>query len=137
MTTIEIPNALYRRLERVAQLTHRPLAELVQQALEAGVPPLPENLSEALQDDLLALEDLSDEALWQLATSRVSQARSEQHTALLDKNSAGALPVVDRQALEQLREEADRLMLRKAYAYVLLKWRGHRLPALAELEAQV
>jgi hypothetical protein len=35
-----------------------------------------------------------------------------------------------------LRQKADQLMLRKAYAYVLLKWRGHRLPTLAELEAQ-
>jgi hypothetical protein len=29
--------------------------------------------------------------------------------------------------------EADRLMFRKAYAAVLLKWRGERIPTLAEL----
>ncbi len=28
------------------------------------------------------------------------------------------------------------MMLRKAYVYMLLKWRGHRLPSLAELEIQ-
>jgi hypothetical protein len=26
-------------------------------------------------------------------------------------------------------------MLRRAYAYTLLKWRGHRIPSLAELNA--
>ena len=38
--------------------------------------------------------------------------------------------------IDRLAQEADLLALRKAYAAVLLKWRGHRLPSLAELEAQ-
>ncbi len=38
--------------------------------------------------------------------------------------------------LDQLVQEADLRTLRKAYDGVLLKWRGHRLPTLAELSAE-
>jgi hypothetical protein len=35
-----------------------------------------------------------------------------------------------------LQKQADLVMLRKARAAVLLRFRGHRLPTLAELQAQ-
>jgi len=136
MATVEIPPALYQRLQRVAELTHRPVEELVRRALEAGVPPLPEDLPEAMRADLLALEDLDERALWEVAQSRVSANDSQRHEALLEKNSAGALTPDERQALAELRRAADRLMLRKAYAAVLLKWRGYRLPEIAEPDDQ-
>ena len=135
MTTIQIPETLYRRLERLAQLTRRPVEELVTRALEASMPPLPENLPDSMRVDLLALEHLSDDELWRVARSAVSPEQSARHGELLAKNSAGVLDKSERALLAQLRQEADALMLRKAYAYVLLKWRGHRLPTLAQLEA--
>ena len=46
------------------------------------------------------------------------------------------LTEVEQQEWETLRWEADRLMFRKAYAAVLLKWRGERVPTLAELGKQ-
>ena len=135
MTTIEIPANLYRRLERVAALTHRPMEELVRQALEAGVPPLPENLPAPMRDDLIALEGLSDEALWQAAQSRLGEAEARRQSELLEKNSSGTITEHERQTLADLRNQTDQLMLRKAYALVLLRWRGHRLPPLATSEA--
>jgi len=135
MTKIQIPDTLYRRLERLARLTHRPVEELVTRALEAGMPPLPETLPDSMRADLLALERLSDDELWHAARSVVSAEHSERHEALLAKNNAGTITESERAQLAQLRQEADALMLRKGYAYVLLKWRGHRLPSLAQLEA--
>lgn len=38
--------------------------------------------------------------------------------------------------LEKLYFDANQYMLRKAYANVLLKWRDHQLPTLAELSCQ-
>ena len=137
MTAIEIPSALYHRLQRMAQLTQRPLDELVLRTLEAGVPPLPEDLPEAMRADLLALEALDDASLWQVAESRVNDDDSARHSALLEKNSAGTLTPEERQALADLRLAADRLMLQKAYANMLLKWRGHRLPVIPEADDQV
>jgi hypothetical protein len=131
VTIIEIPPALYQRLQRVAQLTQRPMDELVRMALEAGVPPLPEDLPEDLRADLLALEALDDEALRQVAQSQEDESDSARHSELLAKNAEGTILPGEREALAGLREAADRRMLRKAYASVLLKWRGHRLPAIA------
>jgi hypothetical protein len=52
---------------------------------------------------------------------------------LLEKNSAGAITPTEREQLKALRQESEKLMLQKAHAYALLKWRGHTLPALTKL----
>jgi hypothetical protein len=49
----------------------------------------------------------------------------DRYDELLDRNSAGVLSTAERSELEQLRQESDRFMLRKAQAAVLLRWRGH------------
>lgn len=133
---IQMPQPLYRRLERLAKLTRRPVESLVVQTLEANIPPLPDDLPDEMRDDLLALEELSDEALWQVARSVVNPEAQAEYRLLLEKNRLGTITESEQARLAQLRREADRLMLRKAYAYVLLKWRGYRLPTLAEMEAQ-
>ncbi len=137
MTTVQIPEQLYRRLERMAKLTHLSPEEVLAKMLDSSVPLLPESWPEQMRDDLLELESLSDDELWQVARRVASAEQIEEHHRLLEKNSAGTLTDAERAQLERLRKEADRLMVRKAYAYVLLKWRGYRLPTLAELEAQV
>lgn len=134
--TIQMSQSLYQRLERISQLTRRPLEKVVAQTLESTIPPLPDTLPPVMRDALLALEALSDEALWQVAHSVVSPEQHEQHSRLLEKNKATTLTAAERDLLARLRQDADLLMLCKAYAYVLLKWRGYRLPTLAELEAQ-
>ena len=134
--TVQMPQTLYQRLERLAKLTRRPLEKLVVQTLEAGAPPLPDDLPEATRGMLMALENLDDAALWQVARSVVDPEQWEQHCSLLEKNQQGALTDAERTHLTYLRQEADALMLRKAYAWVLLKWRGYHLPSLADLEAQ-
>ena len=47
---------------------------------------------------------------------------------LLERSAAGALGDAERSELEMLRGEADRFMLIKAHAAVLLRWRGHDVP---------
>lgn len=133
---IQMPQPLYHRLQRLAELTRRPLENVVVQTLDSNVPPLPDDLPDEMRGDLLALESLDDDTLWQVARSTVSPERREQIGLLLEKNRLGTITEPERATLAQLRREADQLMLRKAYAYVLLKWRGYRLPTLAELEAQ-
>lgn len=94
---VQVPEAIYRRLERLAALTSRPLESLVAQALSSGMPPLPDDLRE--------------------------------------RRRAGIITEPEQHALTSMAHEADLLMLRKAYAGVLLKWRGQKVPTLAELEA--
>jgi hypothetical protein len=133
---IQLPEAVYRRLERLAELTQRPLESLVVQTLSSSIPPLPDDLPDEMRTELIVLEHLDDGSLWEVARSEFTPEQQEQANELQDKRRLGTLTASESQTLAHLHQQADMLMLRKAYAYVLLKWRGHRLPTLAELEAQ-
>jgi hypothetical protein len=52
----------------------------------------------------------------------------------LAKNAAGSLTVGERKKLNALGDEARQLTLKKAHAYLLLKWRGHTIPSSEEIE---
>lgn len=134
--TIQVPELLYRRLERLAALTHRPLESLVVQTLSSNIPPLPDDLPTPTRDALTALEGLSDDALWQIVRSSVPEEQHEQFAQLREKRRAGMIASDEQMILDRFTQEADLRTLRKAYAAVLLKWRGHRLPTLAEISAQ-
>jgi predicted DNA-binding protein len=132
---IHMPEPLYQRLQRLAALTKRPLESLVLQALDANIPPLLEEMPEHVRADLAALETLDDAALRQIAHGSWSAEQNARYTALLEKERAGTLTPTEQETLEGLYHEANSHMLRKAYANALLKWRGHRLPTLAQLHA--
>ena len=134
--TIQVPERLYRRLERLAALSGRPLESLVTQTLSASIPPLPDDLPSPTRDALTSLEALSDDELWQIVSSGISEAEYEQFSQLRAKRRAGTLDPDEQATFERLSQEADLRTLRKAYGAVLLKWRGHHLPTLAELSAQ-
>jgi hypothetical protein len=133
---IQVPEPLYHRLQRLADLTQRPLESLVVQALSSSIPLLPDDLPAAMRDALLALENLSDSELQRVANTTFSTEQYERLAALREKHQTSTLAESEQATLDHLLQEADLLTLRKAYAAVLLKWHGHQLPTLAELEAQ-
>lgn len=133
--TIHLPVSAARRLRRVAEIAHRPVDDVVAETLQATLPPLLEDVPAAFRDDLAALELLTTAELWQQMNARLDEQRIARYDALLAANAARPLSGDERQDLAILRAEADRLMFRKAYAAVLLKWRGERIPTLADLEA--
>jgi hypothetical protein len=63
-------------------------------------------------------------------------AHQRLYSRLLQKNSQGAITVPEKKKLHALGEEARRLTLKKAHAYMLLKWRGHYIPSPEELLAR-
>lgn len=130
MISLELPQPLYRRLQRLAELTHRPLEKLVIQALDTNVPPLLDELPVDIQQDLTDLEQLLDNELWQVAQSPIIGTQQQEYSRLLNKQRAAKLTTREAKRLEELYQQANRHMLRKAYANALLKWRGHALPPL-------
>jgi len=132
---VPVAPSLYRRFERLAALTHRPVDSLIEQALSAAIPPLPEDVPAEMRHALAALEAFEDALLWQVLRSVVAPEQQEELEELQDKQRSSALSKAEAERLAALHHVADELMLRKAYAAVLLKWRGHRLPTLADLEA--
>jgi hypothetical protein len=130
--TLELPQAIYLPARRMAEVTNRSLEDLLVSALKASLPPL-DGLPSELVEDLVELESLDDESLRQVMVSKVPTAQQRELDRLLRKNQAGTLTEQERQKLDRLQREADRVMLRKARAAVLLRFRGHRLPTLEEL----
>lgn len=98
--------------------------------------PLLDNLPSHVRDALAALEALSDVELRAIMDNGWPEAQSEKLAALRTKLKTSTLSDAEHIDLEQLRQDADLTTLRKAYAAVLLKWRGHPLPTLDELETQ-
>jgi hypothetical protein len=82
---------------------------------------------ERLQPELHALEALDDDALRSELDAELAPAAVARYDALLEASAASTLDDAARRELTELRDEADRLMFRRAYAALLLKWRGHPL----------
>jgi hypothetical protein len=129
--TIHLPDGLYRRLERLASLTQQPLEGLIVKTLSSSLPPLPDDLAPAFRDALLALEALSDDELRQVADATMPEASYERLAALRDERCERPLTSDEQAELDRLSQDADTLVLRKAYAAVLLTWRGQRLSSPA------
>jgi hypothetical protein len=133
--TVAVPQALYQRLERLAHLSGRSLESLVAQTLAASIPPIPDDLPTHTREALRLLEHDTDAQLWDTVRERVSDAQLEQWESLRDRQRSGNASREDLAMIAQLRANIDLLTLRKAYAAVILKWRGHQIPSLTELEA--
>jgi hypothetical protein len=130
--TLTIPDEMHQSIQRVAQATHRPIEDLLVTALETSLPPL-EGLSASLAKDLTALEDLDDEALREVMAETVPAEEQDKIRDFLDLGQSRELAEEERARLASLQESADLVMLRKARAAVLLRFRGKRIPTLAEL----
>ena len=130
---IHLPEALYTRLEQVAQATQQSLQDVLLRAVQAGSPPSWEDAPSEFQADLASLDRLDDGTLWEIARGSQIDQDMTIYQELLDKNANGTLSPTERIELAQLRADADRFLLRKAYAVDLLRWRGHSIPPADQL----
>ena len=135
--TIELPEPVFRQLVRIAEATQQSVEVLAAQSVLSNLPPSVENASLEMQPELLKIQSLSIEELLAITNATVERSQHERHIELLDKNKEGSLTSEERQELTDLRLAADHLMLRKAYAWSVLRWRGHRIPPLKELPASL
>jgi len=126
---LQVPENLYRRFEKTANAMQRSLEDIMLQTLKVGGPPTWDDAPPEYQADLAALDQLDDDALWAIARSRKPAAELVRYDELLEHNQDGKLTAAERLELQTLRIESDRFMLRKAHAAVLLRWRGHQVPA--------
>lgn len=131
--TLMLPDSFFQPIKRTAQATNQPIEELLLHALQASLPPL-EGLPEDLIENLTALETLDDQSLWRVMGETVPAELQRELRALLDQQHSSALSSAECERLATLQRQADLVMLRKARAAVLLRFRGKRIPTLAELD---
>jgi hypothetical protein len=124
--TVELPEDVYERLRRAAKGMNQPLEKALVNIVRAATPSL-ERVPIEYRAELEEMEDLGDEALWKISQSRLVPAKQRRMDSLLAKNERGKLTDRERQAMDALRADGDHLMLRRSYAALLLRFRGHRL----------
>ena len=133
--SVHLPASLRIRLERLATLTSQSLEGLIVKTLSSNLPPLPDDFPAADREALRALESLNDDDLWNVTNAALSKSDYARVTALRERRREGTLTAGERAELDELLRAADLLTLKKAYAAVLLTWRGHRLPPPPSLSA--
>jgi hypothetical protein len=131
--TVELPEPIFQQLSRIAVATQQPIEVLVTQSIASNLPPTDDNVPPEIQAELLKMQTQSIDDLLVISQENVAPEHQKRHTALLEKNQTEVLSQEEQQELSELRTSADRLMLQKAYAWSVLRWRGHRMPALSEL----
>ena len=131
--TVSLPEPIYRYLKQIASATRRPVEQVAQESIVGNLPPSVATMPAEMQGDLLGFQGIPLDELRRIASSQMSPAQQARHQWLLDKNSDGSLTPAEQVELAELRTLADRLMLRKAYAWAVLRWRGQPIPLLDEL----
>ncbi|NEQ23106.1 MAG: hypothetical protein F6K28_28920 [Microcoleus sp. SIO2G3] len=131
--TIELPEPVFQQLVRIAEATSQPLEVLAAQSIVSNLPPSADNAPPEIQAELLRMQALSVDELLKIAQAQVAPEEQARHAALLEKNQMDEISPEERQELSELRSTVDHLMVCKAYAWAVLRWRGHRIPSLAEL----
>ncbi|MCA9980556.1 MAG: hypothetical protein KDD89_06985 [Anaerolineales bacterium] len=111
IVTLSMPQSVYEPLQQIAETTNRPLADVVLQTVRCGMPPSLKKVPAAFHHDLLALNKADDTELW-----RIVQGKD-----------------LDDQPHDTLHTQADYPTLRRAYAFSLLKWRGHPVPSPSDI----
>jgi len=130
---VPLPEPVYQYLKQIAIATRRPVEQVAQESIVGNLPPSVATMPVEMQDELLEFQNMPLHELQQVAASQMSPAQQARHRQLLEENAAGLLTPAERDELAALRTVADRLMLRKAYAWAVLRWRGQAVPALDEL----
>jgi hypothetical protein len=108
---LDLPKHLYRTVSKLAQVTKRPLAEILQESLGHTLPPLDDVPAEEV-DVLAYMSTLDDAALWQASQVTMPEGQQVELHALLDCQSAGELTPVGAIRLQERLDEYGRLLVR-------------------------
>jgi len=132
--TVELPEVLFRKIERAARGLNQPMPQALLKIVESGLPSL-DKVPPRHRSDLEIMETWSDQQLWRVAREELPGDQQQELSDLLDKNQNGELNAIEEARLDVLHAQANRLMLRKSYALALLKWRGNKVPAFGSSTA--
>ena len=131
--TLELPDAVWKRYKQGALAAGQVVEQFITNRLVES--PLP--LGNDHYSDLDKLEVLDDDTLWTMTELTLPAHKQRLYEQLLTQNRVESLSQQDEQLLHQLGDEARFLALQKAHAYMILKWRGYKLPSLEELSQTV
>jgi plasmid stability protein len=132
--TLQLEDEVYEELKRRAARANRTVEEEIISILEIAFPPEAEEedelSSDALDEMLASLPLLGNEALWSAAQSHQPQRVAAEIESLTLKQEQEGLTEAESAALEQLKQQLERLETIRGQAIVLLKERGYDISGL-------
>ena len=121
--TVTLPDEVYERAARLAQLSHREVADILAETISVSLPILHP------QAEVPApVEDLADAEVLALTDLQLPAAQDQRLSTLLDRQQAGALTEQERAELVSLFQLYQEGLLRKAQALAEAVRRGLREP---------
>lgn len=129
--TVNIPEKLYERLSHRAQQTQRAVEDELLDAVASGLP-LSDDLPADLETELAQLAVLGDNALWQIARSRLQPEQANKLERLHGKAQRQSLTAAEQKHEQILVREYERILLLRARAARLLKERGVDISSLLD-----
>jgi hypothetical protein len=122
--TLDIPQRLFDQIQKAAEKAHRPIHEILIEAVTA-VAPVINSTSPDLRIALAQMAYLNDAALWSAARSSLSSEQRTHLEALHQKQQREGLSVQERQEEQALVKLYQETLLVRAQAAVLLKLRNY------------
>jgi len=117
---LQLPTRLYQRVAQAAQGTKCEVTEVIVAALEAALPPLPDDLPPDVSAEVMRWAWLEDEALRAVAEAFLPRQQQRRFTTLARKGETGRLTAREREEWEQLQHAYLRLSQNKAMAQFIL-----------------
>jgi hypothetical protein len=134
--TLRLPDSIYQRLVDLAQKSDRPLEEetvsLIDTALMTNAA-----LAADLGDRLNQLALLTDEELWNAATSQASEDDNNLMQELLEKQQQTGLTPEESEQVQVLSRHFNHIMMVRAKAAALLTERGHDVSSVSSSDASL
>ncbi|MBM3225670.1 MAG: hypothetical protein FJZ47_17975 [Candidatus Tectomicrobia bacterium] len=127
MVAVEIPETLFLRLKRAAEVTHRSVEELAATTLAAALPLAPD-LPPEIAQELAVMHLFSDDALWAATTPAFAPTEACHLQQLSQTASERPLTPAEQAEQSHLIAAYRRAVLRRAKALAVLAQRGHPLP---------
>jgi hypothetical protein len=132
MIPVQVPEPLYRRLERTAKLTRRTVDEVLASTIAVALPSM-SDLPEALANELVSMIWLNDEALRAATQPTFTVEQQKRLSELNDLEDQRSLSAPEQAEREVLLAEYNRSILRRAQAFAVLAQRGYPVPAYTDL----
>ncbi len=127
--TLNLPDKVFQPVQRTSEAMNQTVEEILLNALQASLPSL-DGLPPDMVANLMALETLDDEVLRQVMAESVSPDAQRQIHALLVKKQENSITREAEAKLAECQHQADLVMLRKAHAAALLRFRGRRVRSI-------
>ncbi len=121
--TVTLPDEVYERAARLAQLSHREVADILVETIAVSLPVL-----HSRPDAPVPVDTLADAEVLALTGLQLSAAQDQRLSTLLDWQQAGALTETERAELVGLFQLYQEGLLRKAQALAVAVRRGLREP---------